>query len=231
MNTSGLPALCSGHGLCLQLSGDCFCNYGYTGSDCGSCAGQFTRVIRNGPCRFMLGSLVNCSDGVQNGNEAGVDCGGPNCDPCKDISGTGPDLFLLVFVGIPVVFVGCGLCTWYLARRRSQLKSSRVEPQTAITSLAVIRQTNLNMNAKKVAPILVGPNAVPRSIVWEVPASALPVGGQSHAASRRPQAQITSASDGGVDSALNLVVDWSAQDRPGTTRKKKHSVFHFRDAY
>ncbi|MCX7549262.1 hypothetical protein OS191_00245, partial [Xanthomarina sp. F2636L] len=24
-----------------------------------------------------------CSDGVQNGNETGVDCGGPDCAPCE----------------------------------------------------------------------------------------------------------------------------------------------------
>ncbi|NNE25355.1 MAG: T9SS type A sorting domain-containing protein [Saprospiraceae bacterium] len=29
------------------------------------------------------GSGPTCSDGIQNGNETGVDCGGPDCDPCS----------------------------------------------------------------------------------------------------------------------------------------------------
>jgi len=32
-----------------------------------------------GPC---AGSQPTCTDGIKNGNETGVDCGGPDCDPC-----------------------------------------------------------------------------------------------------------------------------------------------------
>ncbi len=33
---------------------------------------------------FIIGGSSNptCNDGIQNGNETGVDCGGPDCDPC-----------------------------------------------------------------------------------------------------------------------------------------------------
>jgi hypothetical protein len=34
---------------------------------------------------FLPGALTSCSDGVRNGNEAGVDCGGPNCGPCPEL--------------------------------------------------------------------------------------------------------------------------------------------------
>ena len=30
------------------------------------------------------GSGPTCTDGIMNGNETGVDCGGPDCDPCED---------------------------------------------------------------------------------------------------------------------------------------------------
>jgi len=29
------------------------------------------------------GSCFSCSDGIQNGNETGIDCGGPDCEPCE----------------------------------------------------------------------------------------------------------------------------------------------------
>jgi len=31
---------------------------------------------------LIAGSTSSCSDGIQNGNETGVDCGGPDCAPC-----------------------------------------------------------------------------------------------------------------------------------------------------
>ncbi|MBT8189169.1 MAG: zinc metalloprotease, partial [Bacteroidia bacterium] len=38
---------------------------------------------------FCLGSTApTCSDGIQNGNETGVDCGGPDCPPCSTCNGT-----------------------------------------------------------------------------------------------------------------------------------------------
>jgi hypothetical protein len=44
------------------------------------CARRFTRI--KGVCVFMPGALVSCSDGVRNGNEVGVDCGG-TCPICS----------------------------------------------------------------------------------------------------------------------------------------------------
>ena len=35
-------------------------------------------------CTFLPGALTSCGDGIQNGNEEGVDCGGPNCGACSD---------------------------------------------------------------------------------------------------------------------------------------------------
>ncbi|MEO0732138.1 MAG: cohesin domain-containing protein, partial [Bacteroidota bacterium] len=38
-------------------------------------------MINNGTINEGLGNTPNCMDGIQNGNETGVDCGG-DCDPC-----------------------------------------------------------------------------------------------------------------------------------------------------
>ena len=46
------------------------------------CDRQYAAV--RGSCVFMPGSLTSCDDGVRNGNEEGVDCGGPNCESTCD---------------------------------------------------------------------------------------------------------------------------------------------------
>jgi hypothetical protein len=79
-----LPQVCSGRGDCLGASGYCDCYVGYSGSACQLCARNFTRV--KGACVFLPGAMVSCSDGVRNGNEVGMDCGGPNCVACTSAS-------------------------------------------------------------------------------------------------------------------------------------------------
>jgi hypothetical protein len=37
---------------------------------------------------LCIGSSPTCTDGIQNGNETGVDCGGPDCGPCECATGT-----------------------------------------------------------------------------------------------------------------------------------------------
>jgi hypothetical protein len=42
-----------------------------------------------GVCQAAYNLCVNpCTDGIQNGNETGVDCGGPDCAPCECTTGT-----------------------------------------------------------------------------------------------------------------------------------------------
>jgi hypothetical protein len=40
------------------------------------------RRKKPGPARPAL-AAATCNDGIQNGGETGVDCGGPNCPPCE----------------------------------------------------------------------------------------------------------------------------------------------------
>jgi hypothetical protein len=80
-----LTQVCSGHGVCLGISGYCSCHTGYAGSSCSACAANFARVGRSATasCVFLPGAMATCSDGIRNGNEEGVDCGGPQCTaPC-----------------------------------------------------------------------------------------------------------------------------------------------------
>ncbi len=69
--------MCGGRGRCLAGSGVCSCFAGYVGDDCATCAADYVSV--GGQCIFLPGASISCSDGVRNGNEEGVDCGGLNC--------------------------------------------------------------------------------------------------------------------------------------------------------
>ena len=79
-------AVCSGHGSCLTGLGVCDCYKGYTGDGCNACDGGYlTRVDSTGhvtSCVFLPGAVSSCSNGVLDGAEAGVDCGGV-CPPCS----------------------------------------------------------------------------------------------------------------------------------------------------
>ncbi len=45
--------------------------------------GNETGVDCGGPDCEPCQAAPTCSDGIQNGNETGVDCGGPDCEPCQ----------------------------------------------------------------------------------------------------------------------------------------------------
>ncbi|NND95209.1 MAG: T9SS type A sorting domain-containing protein [Flavobacteriales bacterium] len=52
-------------------------------------AGRISAYIDSSPCVANCAPSTSCSDGIQNGNETGVDCGGPDCpacppEPCSD---------------------------------------------------------------------------------------------------------------------------------------------------
>ncbi len=72
-----------GDGIC--------CSYGSgsysvtTGSTSVASGGSFGS---NEVTTFCLSSTTStCSDGIQNGNETGIDCGGPDCTPCNNGNG------------------------------------------------------------------------------------------------------------------------------------------------
>jgi hypothetical protein len=84
---------CGGNGVCAVGRGVCQCFTGYTGAGCDTCSQSFTAAPAvagpgsNGTgvevaltvCVRQLGTIFSCVDGVRNGLEEGVDCGGPHC--------------------------------------------------------------------------------------------------------------------------------------------------------
>ena len=73
---------CSGHGSCQHTLGKCACFTGYTGDNCDVCVEGF-QPGAYGSCVYRPTTTASCTDGVKNGHEMGVDCGGPNCRPCE----------------------------------------------------------------------------------------------------------------------------------------------------
>ena len=69
-----------GDGICCQYG-----NGSYTVTDAGgtvlASGGQFTSSETTNVCPGG-GPAPTCNDGILNGNETGVDCGGPDCAPC-----------------------------------------------------------------------------------------------------------------------------------------------------
>ena len=77
------PTTCSSRGSCSTATGTCACYKGYVGEACNVCDINYVAV--GNACVLMPGALVSCTDGVRNGNEEGVDCGGLNCpESCDD---------------------------------------------------------------------------------------------------------------------------------------------------
>ena len=65
--------------------------------------GNFTNTI-TGP-GDVLCPPFSCTDGVQNGNETGIDCGGPDCPPCEDSIPTLSEWGLMIF-GLIILNMG-----------------------------------------------------------------------------------------------------------------------------
>jgi len=106
----GAATPCSNNGTCddgLEGTGLCTCDAGYAGADCSeTCLGGATCsgngvCDASGPapvcvCDPLTGAhgedcALTCSDGEQNGDEEGVDCGGPCAVGCST-SGPLPDV-------------------------------------------------------------------------------------------------------------------------------------------
>jgi hypothetical protein len=69
---------CSSRGVCRPADNACDCFRGYAGAQCTVCSVGYTRGP-SGTCVLTDAIGVSCFNGVRDGNETGIDCGG-QCD-------------------------------------------------------------------------------------------------------------------------------------------------------
>lgn len=138
------PKQCSGAGVCHTTTGDCVCSYGYTGAACEACSAGFVRVRDGGPCIYLPGALASCSDHLKNGNELGVDCGGPNCPACA----TQQLPVVIVVMGVVSGLAVVGTVVVLFARRAGWLRTGGAEK--ASTGSALKRDSRSGGNRRMV---------------------------------------------------------------------------------
>ena len=77
--------LCSGNGACLGATGVCVCFAGHVGDACEHCGPTSVRGGNLHTCSLLPGealAVATCTDGILNGFEDLVDCGGSACKSC-----------------------------------------------------------------------------------------------------------------------------------------------------
>lgn len=72
---------CSSRGVCRPADNACDCFLGYAGVQCTTCSVGYTRGP-SGTCVLTDAIGVSCYNGVRDGNETGIDCGGQCASAC-----------------------------------------------------------------------------------------------------------------------------------------------------
>jgi hypothetical protein len=154
------PTECSAAGVCAIASGVCLCRDGYTGVACSGCAHGY--LLISAKCVFMPGSMTSCTDGVRNGNEEGVDCGGYNCaQKCVSEPGLSVALMVGIATGILLaVFIVCylAMCTSVCKCSEKKKRNSKLQPIVVKRSVRV-QQAQQKPTGKSVPPATQTPAA------------------------------------------------------------------------
>ena len=126
---------CSGHGSCLTGVGECRCFEGYGGDACGTCSGQYATVLDSGGggavrCVLLAGMYSTCFNGVVDGLEQGVDCGGvcPSCGGTSSGADTAAGSRVVLITTTTVVgalIVGIVVAAVVMCRQRSEQQPHR----------------------------------------------------------------------------------------------------------
>ena len=197
----GTPQVCYGRGRCTYATGTCVCDRGYSGDGCNTCASGYIRFSDAGPCVYMRGSATTCTDGVKNGQEEGVDCGGPDCPQCVIIRGfkkwSGPQvLFLLLYIVLPIVctILVCIGVVWAYRRCRSSHNRSLSQVYPASAAGGPRRKSAMVLTSKKV-------RVMPIQGDW------------SESGDSTAQFKRDAQAAGLVTIAENLVVDWAGHEK------------------
>ena len=231
---NGTVTECSARGACLEQTGVCLCATGYAGDACDACAAYYFRLARHGACVLIEGVTASCSDGVMNGNEADIDCGGPNCGPCPTAG-----FATLNIMAIAGSIVGGLLLVAGLVYSCSRLKAHNmimmfhrgsVVPESSHDTLAAKKRSSL----VHVQPRLPSSPPVP-SAVMKVASPVKPTGPKlklaSHREGRIPKLitgpaksdkvapVITGVHAGPEAHGANLVVDWAQHAEPGKGKR------------
>ena len=138
---------CSGHGKCLAGTGTCACFAGYAGDACDRCTSNYIAMSTSSGrllfCVFLAGSASSCYNGVRDGVEMGVDCGGV-CPACVgDAAGSSTQLpvdSLLTFGYATALIavlptVGVVICLTRRFRSRRQRVGAHCPDRTASNGL------------------------------------------------------------------------------------------------
>ena len=222
-SSSGQLSECSSRGTCLQASGTCSCNAGYTGAACSHCLLNYTRLTQDGPCILFPGALTSCDDGVKNGNEDEVDCGGPNCAPCVPAPTSQLIMIASVTAGaLTVLGVALAALKRYLASSRTMVVTAslpKARDSDFVSKLRSLRSAKSGIPARsgnKVTPIAVTPQPVKQRnsvIQWLRHHS---TAGLEGTGAGNPAYQAQAPRNPAVSSG-NLLVDWSQYERKRTS--------------
>ena len=148
---------CSGHGSCLTGAGVCVCFAGYGGDACSACNGQYApvadsagRVVR---CVLLAGERSTCVNGVRDGLEQGVDCGGvcPSCNS-SSASGLGPSKTSLTAAG-QVVVTTAAAAGALLAITLVVMEVRRRRRSKVITQRGSVRHSGCSIQPSAVCPV------------------------------------------------------------------------------
>lgn len=129
----------------MFATGDCVCVAGRVGPACSVCAANYT--LANGECVFLAGSMPDrCHNGVRDGLETGVDCGGPTCPVCGGAnSGNSRVVWIIVgVVGLVLLLIAAfGYKYWRdLKRITSQRRGKervRAKPRASLVQVTPLQ--------------------------------------------------------------------------------------------
>ena len=97
--------------------------------DCATCAAGYTPL--NNSCVFLPGSLSSCSNRIKDGNEADIDCGGPQCPACavavSTIAGVNSRVLMAAGGGGVVVLIVLAIVLACVVRKRRRARR-RIDP-------------------------------------------------------------------------------------------------------
>ena len=238
--------------MCNTYTGDCSCAVGYTGPNCDVCSPNFMRFVPNGACYSIhSSSLPRCSDGVRNGDEEGVDCGGAVCPQCESASEytiltfkLSRLVFILAVIVAPSVLtaVFLAVCWWrfhhigglfcccVLCWRKAAAARGMKRTATVVWSPRAIRKFNRHLDrqpSNRIVPVRpsgfsMTPPQDPNNASSPNPRTPTGLLQKGATGTGRGGSGLELRTDSPLSvNGLGVVVDWSAHEQHTRSRKGK----------